>query len=157
MTEIIQAFFFGTSFGERLNGRPVGLTGFAIPDLGVVFRGRQTGSLYECQYAGLLALLKFIEAHQKQLGQYQFEILSDSALVVYQISHRKFMSAELAPYYTAAINYKSKIDYRISWVPRHENMAIVGLSDTPPLKCDLDLKLDMNPPDQDQLSDQLSI
>jgi hypothetical protein len=156
-TEIIQAFFFGTSFGERVNGRPVGLTGFAIPDLGVVFRSRHRGGLHECQYVGLLALLKFIDDNQEQLGAYQFEILSDSTLVVYQISHRKFFSSDLAPYYAAAIDYKSKIDYRISWVPRQENIAITGLSETPPLRSDLDLKLDINYPDADKSSKRLSI
>jgi hypothetical protein len=156
MTEIIQAFFFGTSFGERINGKPVGLTGFAIPDLGVVFRTRHSGSLHECQYIGLLALLKFINDNQKQLCNYQFEILSDSTLVVYQISHRKFFTSELAPFYAAAIDYKSKINYKISWVPRQENIAITGLCETPPLKSDLDLKLDMNSPD-DRSSDRLSI
>ncbi len=156
MTEIIQAFFFGTSFGERIDGRPVGLTGFAIPDLGVVFRTRHSGSLHECQYVGLLALLKFINDNQKQLGNYQFEILSDSTLVVYQISHRKFFTSELAPFYAAAIDYKGKINYKISWVPRQENIAITGLCETPPLKSDLDLKLDINYPD-DRSSDRLSI
>jgi hypothetical protein len=134
----------------------VGLTGYAIPDLGVIFRSRHTGSLYDCQYAGLLALLKFIDANRKELGDYQFEILSDSALVVYQVAHRKFVTAELASYYATAINYKNKVDYRISWVPRQENIAITGLCETPPLKGGIDLKLDIYPSDTGR-SDQLSL
>jgi hypothetical protein len=137
MAESIQAFFFGTSFGEQVDGSLVGLSGFAIPDLGIVYRSRHTGSIYECQYQGLLALLKFIENNRKQLDGYEFEVLSDSALVIYQISHSKLITKELAPYYNTAINYKSKVNYRVSWVPRQENIAITGLDETPPFQANI--------------------
>ena len=143
MAETIQAYFFGISYGERLNGKMVGLAGFAIPDLGVVFRSRCEGTLYECQYAGLLALLDFIHNNKKNLSPYKFEVLSDSALVVHQIAHNKFISRELAPYHDTAINYKQKINYRVTWVPRHENIAITGMADNPPYKSDLKLNYEI--------------
>jgi hypothetical protein len=150
MAESIQAYFFGTSFGEQVDGKNAGLYGFAVPDLGVVFRSRHSGSIYECQYAGLLALLKFLESNRKELNEYRFEVLSDSPLIVYQISHRKIITAELTPYYNAAIDYKCRIDYRISWVPREENIAITGMNEIPPFRPDLELKLDIDIPDGNQ-------
>jgi hypothetical protein len=137
--DTIQGFFFGTSYNEYENGKPVGLTGFAIPDLGIIYRSRHEGSIYECQYAGLLALLKFIDMNKKSFNGLEFEILSDSALIVYQISHRKFISRDLAPLYSEAIEYKKKVQYRVSWVPREENIAIMGMSGTPALRPDLDI------------------
>ncbi len=157
MADTIQAFFFGTSFGETVESKPVGLAGFAIPDLGVVYRIRCNGGIYECQYTGLQALLKFIEINRKQFKGSQFEILSDSALIVYQISHRKFITSELAPFYNSVISYKSRINYKVSWVPRQENIAITGLCETPPLNPDLKLNLDADLPTGSQSREQLSL
>lgn len=153
MIDKLQCFFCGISYGElapaddRLveSGKPVGVVGFAIPDLGVIFKSKWHGSLYECQYAGLLSLLSFIEANQKSMDVNQFEILTDSVLLVHQISYRKLISPGLEPLYQAAIDYKKKFDYRVSWVPRDENMAIVGLGDSKPYKADIDLTLEINP------------
>jgi hypothetical protein len=139
MSDIIQAYFFGTSYNEHKNGSPVGLAGYAIPDLGIIFRTRHEGNIYECQYAGLLALLNFIELNNKSFQGAKFEILSDSALIIYQISHRKFISRDLTPLYNAAIEYKRKIDYRVTWVPRGENTALKGLSGIPALHPDFDI------------------
>jgi hypothetical protein len=144
MSDSIQAFFFGTSYGEVTDGKPVGLAGFAIPDLGISFRSRWTGSIHECQYAGLLALLRFIETNRKEFKGIDFEVLSDSALVVYQIANKKFISKDLLPFYHAAIEFKRKISYKVSWVPREENAAVTGLSDVPPLACDINLEFDLN-------------
>jgi hypothetical protein len=143
MAETIRAYFFGISYGEVINGKETGLAGFAIPDLGIIFRSRFKGNIHECQYAGLLSLLDFIENNKKNLSAYKFEILSDSALVVHQIAHRKFISRELTPYFETAIGYKGKIDYRVTWVPREENVAITGMDSTPSYKADINLKFDI--------------
>jgi len=147
MSEIIQAFFFGTSFGESIDGKPHGLIGFAIPELGVIYRSRHRGTTYECQYAGLLALLKFIDLNKKQFDETEFQVLSDSTLVVYQISHRRLITKELTSLYNAALNYKRKVNYRVSWVPRQENIAIIGINQSPPFRSDLELNLDIDSPD----------
>ena len=144
MIDKLQCFFCGISYGEIENGKPVGVVGFAIPDLGVIFKSKWHGSLYECQYAGLLSLLNFIEANNKNIDALQFDILTDSALLVHQIAYKKFISPDLLPLYQTAINYKAIINYRISWVPRDENIAIVGLGDSKPYKADIDLNLEID-------------
>ncbi len=136
MQDLIQCFFFGIKYDKNNDIKSKGLIGFAIPDLGIIFRSQWNGTLYEIQYAALLSLLKFIESNKKTLAGVQFEILSDSAVVVYQIANKRSISHSLMPFYNTVISYKSKISYRVSWVPYHENIAIVGLPDTPPLKPD---------------------
>jgi hypothetical protein len=155
MSDSLQAFFFGTSFGEIVNGKPIGVSGFAIPDLGIIFRTRWVGTIHECQYAGLLALLKFIDTNKKELKGIDFEVLSDSALVIYQIANKKFISRDLLPFYNAAIDYKRKVSYKVSWVPREENVAITGLSDVPPLAPDINLRLDLGPSDTDVIGNSV--
>jgi hypothetical protein len=144
MSDKIQGYFFGLSFAEKNHDQPVGLAGFAIPDLGIVFRSRWAGTLYQCQYAGLLSLLRFIEMNKESLAQFEFEILSDSTLVINQIAHRLLLTSELAPYYRAAIDYKNKVNYRVSWVPHDENVAIAGWGNIPPLNPDLPLNLGLD-------------
>ena len=139
MADTVQGYFFGTSYNEHENGRPAGLAGYAIPDLGIIFRSRHEGNIHECQYTGLLELLKFIDLNKKSFKGLEFEILSDSALVIYQISHRRFISRDLAPFYSAAVEYKKKISYRVSWVPREENVALIGMSGDPAIRPDFDI------------------
>ncbi len=140
MTNKIQCFFYGISYGEYVSGRPVGLFGFAIPDMGIIYKSKCNGTIYECQYAGLLALLKFIDSNYADFKDYQFEILTDSTLLVHQIAYKKIISPALAPFYMAVMELKNKIDFRVTWVPRHENQAVSGIDDSKPFQFDIKLK-----------------
>ncbi len=139
MSDSIQAYFFGTAYNEYENGMPVGLAGYAIPDLGIVFRGRHEGTIHECQYAGLLGLLNFIDLNKKSFKGMEFEVFSDCALIIYQISHRRFISRDLALLYGAAMEFKKKVCYKVSWVPREENVALVGMAGEPAVHPDFDI------------------
>jgi hypothetical protein len=136
----LQCYFFGISFNGGSLEKKGGLFGFAIPDLGISFRSRFAGTLFECQYEGLLALLKFIDENRDAFENLEIEILSDSAIVNYQINHHKSISSDLKKYYNAAIRYRARIRYRISWIPRHENIAITGLFDMPPVAADIQIR-----------------
>lgn len=141
--QVLRCYFFGQNFTEDKLSRSSGLAGFAIPDLGIVFRSRFTGSLFECQYTGLLALLRFIDTNIKNFKGVSFEILSDGAVVVYQITHRKYISGDLKPVYRKVMEYQKKIPFKVSWVPEEENIAISGLVETPSLSPAADLNLDI--------------
>jgi hypothetical protein len=141
--QVLRCYFFGQSFSEDKMTRSSGLAGFAIPDLGIVFRSRFKGSLFECQYTGLLALLRFIDTNIKNFKGVSFEILSDSAVVVYQITNRKFVSEELIPVYRTVIGYHKKFPFKVSWVPADENLAISGLVETPSLSPGAEFNLDI--------------
>jgi hypothetical protein len=138
----LPCYFFGISFdgeGIEKNG---GLFGFAIPDLGISFRSRSAGTLFECQYEGLLALLKFIEENREAFKDTEIEAFSDSAIVNYQINHHRFISPDLRKYYNAAIRYRTRIKYKVSWIPRHENVSFAGLFDMPPVAADIRIDFD---------------
>ncbi len=138
----LQCYFFGISFngdGLEKNG---GLFGFAIPDLGISFRSRFAGTMFECQYKGLLSLLKFVEENRDTFRDLEIDVFSDSAIVNYQINNHKFISSDLKKYYDAAIRYRARIRYKISWIPGHENVAITGLYDMPPIAADIKIKFD---------------
>jgi len=141
--QVLRCYFFGQSFSENKSARSHGLAGFAIPDLGIVFRSRFNGSLLECQYTGILALLRFIDANSDNFKGVSFEILSDSAVVVYQITHRKLIPGELVPVYRAVMEYQKKIPFKVSWVPAEENIAISGLVETPSISPSAELNLDI--------------
>lgn len=140
--DIIRCYFFGNRFPKENRTEISGITGFAIPDLGIVFRSRYNGTLFECQYAGLLALLKFLKSNLKNFQGKQFEIFSDSAVVVYQITHKKFVSDDLKTFYRSVLHYQKKIPFELSWIPINENTAITGLAEMAPLSSDS--KLDYN-------------
>ena len=138
----LHCFFFGISFNGDSLEKNGGLFGFAIPDLGISFRSKFAGTLFECQYEGLLALLKFIEENREAFKDLELELFSDSAIVNYQINHHKSISSDLKKYYDAAIRYRAKIQYKVSWIPRHENVAITGLFEMPPVAADIRIKFD---------------
>ncbi len=142
LSGVLQCYFFGVSFNRDGLEKNGGLFGFAIPDLGISFRSRIAGTLFKCQYKGLLALLKFMENNRETFGDLEIEIFSDSAIVNYQINHHKFISSELKKYYYDAIRYRAKIGYKVSWIPRHENIAITGRFDMPPVEVDIRIKFD---------------
>lgn len=138
----LPCYFFGISFGDDGLDKDGGLFGFAIPDLGISFRSRFAGTLFQCQYEGLLALLKFIDENGEAFKGLDIEAFSDSAIVNYQINHHKSISRDLRKYYNAAIRYRTRIKYKVSWIPRHENVSIAGLFDMPPLAADIRIDFD---------------
>jgi len=86
--------------------------------------------------------LKFIEENREAFKDLEIEVFSDSAIVNYQINHHKSISSDLKKYYDAAIRYRAKIQYKVSWIPRHENVAITGLFDMPPVVADIRIEFD---------------
>jgi len=148
--ENLRCYFFGRNFSKDIITKSAGLAGFAIPDLGIVFRSRFSGTLFECQYAGLLALLRFIDTNKKSFKGIRFEILSDSAVVVYQVTHKKFISKELISSFRAVIGYQKKIPFKISWVPAEENISITGMAEMPSISSDTDLNLEIEIKDKNK-------
>lgn len=139
----IRCYFFGRIFSSddsRISG---GLAGFAIPDLGIIYRSRCQGSLFECQYRGLLALLSFLDTNKKNFKGIVFEILSDSAVVIYQVTHKRFVSRDLMNPHRSVLEFQERIPFKVSWVPAKENISITGLIDMPAYGEDSDLNLEI--------------
>jgi len=140
--DVIRCYFFGASFGEKDDNTARGICGFAIPDLGILYKNGHNGTIYECQYAGLMSLLKFIDGNIKSFRGFEFEIFTDAAVVAYHLTHDKLISDNLKEKYNRARSYRSKIPYRVSWIPSQENQARAGLLDAPPPNSDIEIKFD---------------
>ncbi|UCB52327.1 MAG: hypothetical protein JSV10_10155 [Candidatus Zixiibacteriota bacterium] len=122
--------------------KQTGLVNFAIPDLGVLFKTRQSGSHYELEYKSLLALLRFIDLNQKAFRNQKLSVLCSSPLLVYQMNENSLCQKEVERDRNLALAYKRKLKFSVSWVPEGENRALSGMMDLPPLKNSLDLKFD---------------
>ncbi len=101
---------------------------FAIPELGIKFRGQYKGSFDECEYASLLALLEFIELNAHLFKDRRIEIFGNNFDVISQVNSIASPSRELEPFCSLAQNYKQKIPYILNWIPTDENMAQDGLA-----------------------------
>jgi len=142
ISDVLRCYFFGISFGKKDDEKAKGLSGFAIPDLGVLYKDSCRGTLYECQYKGILTLLRFLESNRKSLREFDIEIHSDAAVVVYQLRHQKTVSGGLKRFFNAVNAHKSNMSFKVSWVPSKENPALSGTLETPPLKSDIEIRFD---------------
>ncbi|MEE9553754.1 MAG: hypothetical protein V3W18_05600 [candidate division Zixibacteria bacterium] len=142
INDTLRCYFFGVTTDDQNEESLRGLSGFAIPDLGIVYKNTFEGTLHQCQYNGLLTLLRFVNNNMKSFRGFEFEIFSDAAVVVYQLNHHKSLSRGLREPYNAVIGYKSKIPFKTSWIPRHENQAISGLLESPPFNPDIEIKFE---------------
>lgn len=119
------------------NGR--GVACFAIPDWGLQFRAAQDGTALLCEYAALLALLRFVENNPKVFEDQRIEILSDSFQLVEQLAGRITVNpAELKPW-TLIRAARDRMQFELTWVPTEQNQAKVGILDLPPLKSDFQI------------------
>jgi hypothetical protein len=143
---LMRCYFNGITLGDDPMKKSEGTVSFAIPDLGVVFRSRWVGDIYECQYAALLSLLQFIDTNKKAFQDQTIEIYTDSSVVAYHLTKGGQITKKLKASYRAVMQYKSKFAFKINWVPLRENPACHGLNDMPPLKPSIQLNFDVKGP-----------
>ncbi len=120
-----------------------GIVSFAVPDLGIIFRSRWSGNLYDIQFAALISLLKFIENNDKIFKGTDIEIHSDAAVVIYQITKNPVVTKSMLQYYQTVQQYRAKFPFKLSWVPLKDNPACHGLSDLPPMKPSVEIRYDI--------------
>ncbi len=100
-----------------------GFVSFTIPDLGIAFRAQFSGSKDECEYAGLLALLEFVELNPHLFKNKRIEIFGDNYKVISQVNQQVKPPKDLEPYLNMAVGYKTKIPFTLKWIPDNENLA----------------------------------
>jgi hypothetical protein len=130
----IKCFISAKTLQQDKEKKQNGLIGFAIPDLGVLFKTRYFGSHYELEYVSLLVLLRFIELNSKAFENLKLHVLCSSPLLVYQLSERTLCQKEVERHRNLALTYKRKFGFSLSWVPEGENRAQNGVIDLPALK-----------------------
>ena len=100
-----------------------GFVSFAVPEIGIKFRGQYHGSFEETEYASLLALLEFIELNAHLFKDRRLEIFGNNVKIISQVNNEISPSDDLEAYCALARDYKRKIPYILNWIPRTENMA----------------------------------
>ncbi len=119
----MDCYFYGMIRSADKQKGADGVVSFYIPDLGVTFRAKFTGNQWECEYAGLLALLEFVELNPHLFKNKHLDIFANSYVVVHQVNQRLECTRELKPYLDMALVYKKKIPYTLSWIPKWDNPA----------------------------------
>jgi hypothetical protein len=139
----MKCYFYGSVFDGDPLIRKIGLISFAIPDFGIIYRGRWLGDLIECQYAALLALFKFAEHNDELFNNRKIEIYSDSSVVIYQLTRDSFVLRHIEPYYRLVQSYHERIPAKFRWLPVDDNPACHGLTGTPPIDPKINIKYDL--------------
>jgi hypothetical protein len=139
----MQCYFHGYIEGDDPLVKREGTVSFAIPDIGVIFRSRWEGNLYDCQYAALISLLRFISTNEKLFKGNSIDILSDATVVIYQLTKGGPISKSHQPYFNTVNNFKSKFAFKVKWIPEKDNPACHGLSDVPPFKPSIEINYDV--------------
>lgn len=139
----MRCYFHGNTYQIDPLAKGEGTVSFAIPDLGIIFRSRWSGNLYDIQFAALISLLRFIENNEKIFKGSEIEIHSDAAVVIYQVTKNPVVPKSMLQYYHAVQQYRSKFPFKLSWVPLRENPAYHGLHDLPPLKPSVEIRYDI--------------
>ncbi len=130
----MKCYFYGHNFSERSDQRNRGIISFVIPDIGVVYRTRFIGDRFECEYRALISLLEFVADNSEMMESQQLELLGDSAVVVYQVNGKMPVYSRLRPFYRTVEQFKTRFNFKVSWMPASLNRAAKSLPDLPPLK-----------------------
>ena len=119
----MKCFFQGVVRQKDNDKQFNGYVSFAIPELGINFRGQYKGDIEECEYASLLALLEFIELNSHLFLDKRIEILGNNFSVVSQVNAQEKPSNDLEPFCSLARSYKKKFPFVLNWIPTNDNPA----------------------------------
>lgn len=131
--KFMRCYFWGTNNRKDRDERGRGVISFAIPDWGVQFRAAQPGNATECEYAALLALLRFIESNNTPFEGVGLQIYSDAAAVVYQVNRNSEVPPEQVRQWALARRVRSHRPFDLGWVPRDQNRAFDNLLNLAPI------------------------
>jgi len=130
----MKCYIYGSNLSDSITEVREGVIGFFIPDIGVIYRTRFRGNRYDCEYESLLALLEFIDSNSDTLSRKNLEILTDSAVVVYQLNGKMPVNEKLLARFRRAELFRHRFRFNISWTPTSLNRAASSLPDLPTLK-----------------------
>jgi hypothetical protein len=109
--------YFGSLQGLNNNREYPNLVTFVIPDIGVKFKAPYPAENMTLEYASLLTLLEFVEVNPQLFTNRALELFSHNAELVDQIKKNKVDNRELVPLLQKALEYRSKLNYSINWIP----------------------------------------
>lgn len=126
----MKCYFHGSNLETEKLRRGKGIISFTIPDYGVVFRSQHYGNTYECEYAAALALIRFLQLNHSHFKGKKVRLLTDSAVVVYQVNRRISTTPRLRRFRDLMLFYKRKLGFAIEWVPSSMNRAEMAVEYT---------------------------
>ena len=131
----MRCFVYGSNLDSDRTRRQRGIVAFAVPDLGLSFKGGLVGTQSECEYMALLTFLRFAELNPRVFASARLEVLTDAAALVYQVCGKAPQTPLAAKFLPTVRHYQQKLPFCVNWVPTSENAALSGLHDLPPLSC----------------------
>ncbi len=130
----MRCYIYGSNLNDDRTAKHNGVVAFAVPEIGLIFKGGYEGTQTDCEYMSLLSFLRFVEGNPKAFAGMRLNILTDAATMVYQVQDKAPVSTIAAKYLPNVREYQNKISFVIDWTPLKENSAFEGIYDLPPLK-----------------------
>jgi len=128
----MRCYFWGTNNRPLREERALGVVSFAIPDWGVQFRAARTGDATECEYAALLALLRFVENNKSAFEGTRLEFYTDASAVVYQVNRHTPVLPAQARQWSLARRLRTLFPFELGWIPKEQNRAFSGVLELAP-------------------------
>lgn len=136
----MRCYIWGTNNRENRAEVGRGAACFVIPDWGLQFRVAHAGGTLECEFAALLALLRFVENNPKAFEGQRLEVLTDASQIVEHVNGRAPLDQAQQPTIALIRSIRERIRFELSWVPTDQNRAIDGVLELPPLKTKFEIQ-----------------
>ena len=150
--------YIGTVWNRSLDpylekkGFTRGLTTFAIPALGILFKCRIEGDLIELEFAALFSLLKFISTSLAKENITSLRIFSSLPEFVFSFTGKGKHLSEGSPKYKILKQYSARYKIAISYIEKDKNRSLISPADYPSLPDNQEVKLDLNIDEKKKIS-----
>ncbi|MCP4631807.1 MAG: hypothetical protein GY855_02695 [candidate division Zixibacteria bacterium] len=124
----MKCYFYGSTSPEDDKS---GIISFVIPEYGISFKTVWTSDILECQYLGMLSLLRFIEVNRKNFKREKIEILSDSSSIINSFCGCQSPNTRYEKLHSTLLEYTEILNFSLRWIPLMENKAFKGICNYP--------------------------
>ncbi|MBN1212449.1 MAG: hypothetical protein JXA92_07710 [candidate division Zixibacteria bacterium] len=126
------------------NGFSRGLTTFAIPALGILFKCRVEGDPVELEFAAFFSLLKFISTSLAREKITALRVFSSLPEFVFSFTGKGKHLAQDSPKYKMLKQYSAKYTIAIRYIEKEKNRSLISPADYPSLPENQEVKLDFD-------------
>ena len=102
---------------------------FSIPDAGITFKAPFAGEELHTEYASLLTLLEFIEMNQRLFQGKELKIFGNNLDMINQVNMKSVCRYEFSDLLKKTLDYKTRYEFNLGWVPKENNPALNSLFD----------------------------
>ena len=127
------------------NGFTTGMIGFAIPDLGILFRCRTEGNLVDLEFAAFFALLRFIRTRLSQVKIKSVQVLSSLPEFVFSFNGKSPHLANNEERKKLLVEYGKSLGLAVGYIKVINNAALISTADAPSLPSQHQIVLQPDP------------